>query len=142
MHGYVVTALAIAGVAAAGTAGLRSEATPGAPEKNAHEQQVPRLETFEVRSSEGESTCAVTRGGTDSAGRAVLKVDPSCAALLPGMEKAKYWLDKADGSVEFTADGVDAIITFAVADGVAFESLEPPLPVISLDASGPSGDAQ
>jgi len=91
-------------------------------------------ETFQLRSNEVTHTCAVTRGQELSAGRAELKVDPSCAAVLPGVEKAKYWVDKTDGSVAFTADGVDPIVTFAVADGVAYESLQPAQPVISLDA--------
>lgn len=135
MYRYFLMALALAGVATVGMTGFKS--LQPVPAADASDQvQTAGLETFELRSSEAATTCAVTRGDTDSGGRAALKVEASCAALLPGVEKAKIWLDNGDGSVAFTENGVDPIITFAVADGVAYESLEPALPVISLDASG------
>lgn len=96
--------------------------------------QVASAETYKLRSTQAAETCDVTRGDQLTGGRSRLSVDPSCAALLPGVEKAKYWVDKDDGSVAFTANGVDPIVTFAIADGVAYESLQPAQPVISLDA--------
>ena len=133
MYRYFLMALALAGVATVGMTGFRS-LQPVPPADASSQAQATGAETFELRSSEAATTCAVTRGDSVDGERATLKVEPACAALLPGVEKAKYWLDKADGSVAFTENGVDPIITFAVADGVAYESLEPALPVISLDA--------
>lgn len=97
-------------------------------------EQVASAETYVLRSTQATGTCDVVRGDALTGGRSRLSVDPSCASVMPGVEKAKYWVDKDDGSVAFTANGIDPIVTFAVADGVAYESLKPAQPVISLDA--------
>lgn len=96
--------------------------------------QVADAETYILRSTQATGTCDVVRGDPLTGGRSRLSVDPSCAAVMPGVEKAKYWVDKDDGSVAFTENGIDPIVTFAVADGVAYESLKPAQPVLSLDA--------
>lgn len=90
--------------------------------------------TFRMRAI-GDVSCAVTRGDQISEDRSELEVDASCAALLPGIERAKFWQEKPDGSVAFTEDGVDAIVSFSVADGVAYESFEPATPLLSLAAA-------
>ena len=129
--GAAVAVLAITGTAI--TLGVsrdgRDTAVPQVPT-----DQVASSETYKLRSTQAAATCAVTRGDALADGRSRLTVDPSCAALLPGVEKAKYWVDKGDGSVAFTENGVDPIVTFGIADGVAYESLQPAQPVISLDA--------
>lgn len=99
---------------------------------------MPQLAAFEgdvfrMRSA-GDISCAVTRGDPVSGDRSELEVEPSCAALLPGIERAKFWQENADGSVAFTEDGVEAIVSFSVGDGMAYESFEPATPLISLDA--------
>jgi len=104
--------------------------------------QAASVETYKLRSTQAAVTCDVTRGDQLTGGRSRLSVDPSCAALFPGLEKARYWVDKDDGSVAFTANGVDSIVTFGIADGVAYESLQPAQPVISLDDEGASAQAQ
>jgi hypothetical protein len=50
------------------------------------------------------------------------------------MARAKFWQEEADGSVIFSENGIDPIVTFAVGDGVAFESIQPHVPLISLAA--------
>ena len=102
---------------------------------------VASADTFQLRSTGAPGSCAVTRGDQLSNGKADLRVDPSCAAVLPGVEKAKFWVEKDDGSVAFTENGIDPIVTFAVADGVAYESLAPAQPVVSLDAEQRDAEA-
>lgn len=114
----------------------RVAAVPAVPD-----QRIASAETYKLRSTQATETCDVTRGDQLTGGRSRLSVDPSCAALLPGVEKAKFWVDKDDGSVAFTANGIDPIVTFAIADGVAYELLQPAQPVISLDAEGGGGEA-
>jgi hypothetical protein len=90
-------------------------------------------DVFRMRSA-GDASCAVTRGDPVSRNRSELEVEPACAALLPGIERAKFWQENADGSVAFTEDGAEPIVSFSVGDGVAYESFEPVTPLISLDA--------
>jgi hypothetical protein len=44
------------------------------------------------------------------------------------------WREREDGTVAFSANGSDPIVTFAVADGDGYESYAPALPLLSLAA--------
>jgi len=83
-----------------------------------------------------EGNCAVTRGASVSDGLSLLTVAPNCRRLLPGIERAKFWREKQDGTVAFSADGIDPIVTFSVADGDGYESYTPAMPLLSLAAAG------
>ena len=83
-----------------------------------------------------EAACAITRGASISDGLSLLMVAPNCRRLLPGIERAKYWREKQDGTVAFSANGTDPIVTFAVADGDGYESYAPAMPLLSLAAAG------
>lgn len=89
-----------------------------------------------------EAACAVSRGAEISDGLSLLTVAPKCRRLLPGIEQAKFWREQNDGTVAFSANGTDPIVTFAVADGNGYESYAPALPLLSLAATGDkkSGD--
>lgn len=91
-------------------------------------------ETFRLIANGDETSCAVTRHGPVSDGRSELVVEPDCMDIFPAMARAKFWQEAADGSVIFTENGTDPIVTFAVGDGVALESIEPQAPMISLAA--------
>jgi len=52
----------------------------------------------------------------------------------PGIERAKFWREQNDGTVAFSVNGVDPIVTFGVADGDGYESYAPALPLLSLAA--------
>ncbi len=123
--------LVAAGVISSGPGGERQAIAATAvamPQAGAFEDEIFRM------SSAGDISCAITRGDQVSADRLELEVEPSCAALLPGIEHAKYWQEQEDGSVVFTENGKDAIVSFSFGDGVAYESFEPSTPLISLDA--------
>lgn len=127
---YAFGAIGCAGAVAA-VLSASERLSPSAPQTP--DVQVTAAETYILRSTQATGTCDVVRGDALTGGRSRLSVDPSCASVMPGVEKAKYWVDRDDGSVAFTANGIDPIVTFAVADGVAYESLKPAQPVISLD---------
>ena len=89
-------------------------------------------EAYRLTASGSDDWCAVTRHGLMDGGRSELSLDPACSKILPAMARAKFWQEEADGSVIFTENGIDPIVIFAVGDGVAFESIEPRAPMISL----------
>lgn len=76
------------------------------------------------------------RGASVSDGLSLLSAAPNCHRLLPGLEQAKFWREQNDGTVAFSANGIDPIVTFAAADGDGYESYAPALPLLSLAADG------
>ncbi len=89
-------------------------------------------DSFELQSAGSRSACGVTRGREIGPGLAELDVEQNCDDVYPGIEKARFWQDRADGSVVFTATGADAILTFGVADGIAYESYLPATSLVTL----------
>ncbi|MCZ8543484.1 hypothetical protein OOJ09_04795 [Mesorhizobium qingshengii] len=83
-----------------------------------------------------EAVCPVSRGAAISDGLSLLTVASTCRRLLPGIERARFWREKQDGTVAFSANGIDPIVTFAVADGDGYESYAPATPLLSLAATG------
>ncbi|TPK89149.1 hypothetical protein FJ934_00765 [Mesorhizobium sp. B2-4-12] len=88
--------------------------------------------TYRLVANGDEGACAVTRGAPVSDGLSLLTVAPNCRRLLPGIEQAKFWREGQDGTVAFSANGIDPIVTFAVADGGGYESYAPTAPLLSL----------
>src|SRR5438445_3334948 len=95
------------------------------------EEAVPS-NTYKLVANGNEAACAVSRGATVSDGLSLLTVAPNCRRLLPGIERAKFWREGQDGTVAFSANGIDPIVTFAVADGDGYESYAPVTPLLSL----------
>ncbi|MER8482781.1 hypothetical protein [Mesorhizobium sp. M1322] len=81
-----------------------------------------------------EASCALKRGTEVSHGLSLLTVTANCRGVLPGIERAKFWREQDDGTVTFSANGIDPIVTFGVADGDGYESYAPTLPLLSLAA--------
>ncbi|MER9165952.1 hypothetical protein NKI12_01000 [Mesorhizobium australicum] len=92
--------------------------------------------TYRLVANGDEGACAITRGATVSDGLSLLTVAPNCRRLLPGLDRAKFWREQSDGTVAFSANGTDPIVTFAVADGDGYESYAPVLPLLSLAPGG------
>lgn len=82
-----------------------------------------------------EASCAVKRGAEISKGLSLLTVAANCRRVLPGIEHTKFWRELDDGTITFSANGIDPIVTFAVADGDGYESYTPALPLLSLAAT-------
>ncbi|MBZ9998083.1 hypothetical protein [Mesorhizobium sp. BH1-1-4] len=90
--------------------------------------------TYRLVANGDEGACAVKRGASISDGLSLLTVAPNCRRLLPGIEHAKFWREGQDGTVAFSVNGIDPIVTFAVADGDGYESYAPANPLLSLAA--------
>jgi hypothetical protein len=88
--------------------------------------------TYRLVANGDEAACAVSRGAEISDGLSLLTVAPTCRRLLPGIEQAKFWREQNDGTVAFSANGIDPIVTFIVADGDGYESYAPVTPLLSL----------
>jgi hypothetical protein len=129
---YGLVAIVLAGAAAALSVDKGvlvtqpSEATPVVREMSAGE-------TFLVRALGSDESCRV-RKAVMLGGVAELDVEPGCDDVLPGLSRARHWQERDDGSVVISVDGGKAIVSFAVADGVAYESFAPRSPLISLIA--------
>ena len=100
------------------------------------EARHPGESGFHLVANGTEAECVVSRGADISVGHsgtvARLVVAPECGRVLPGMDKAAFWMDREDGTVAFSADGRHDIVSFAVADGDGYESFRPRLPLIAL----------
>lgn len=92
-------------------------------------------EIYRLSSVDGGS-CLVAKASKMLGGAAVLNAEPECEALLPGIARARYWRERADGTVEFTGEAGDALAAFSVGDGVDYESFRPRSPLLSLSSNG------
>ncbi|MBZ9660524.1 hypothetical protein LB523_15835 [Mesorhizobium sp. ESP-6-4] len=90
---------------------------------------------YRLTANGDEAACAIHRGAKISEGLSLLSVAANCRKLMPGIEHAKFWREQADGSVAFSDDGVDPIVTFGVADGDGYESYAPAAPLLALSTS-------
>ena len=103
-------------------------------------EEVTPSNSYRLVANGDQGACAVTRGASISDGLSLLTVARTCRRLLPGIERAKFWHDQNDGTVAFSANGVDPIVTFAVADGDGYESYAPATPLLSLAGGRRTGD--
>lgn len=95
-------------------------------------EATPPNNSYRLVANADEGACVVKRGASISDGLSLLTVAPACRRLLPGIEQAKFWREQNDGTVAFSANGIDPIVTFSVADGDGYESYAPALPLLSL----------
>ena len=103
-------------------------------------KEVTPSNTYRLVANGNEGTCAVSRGAEISDRLSLLTVAPTCRRLMPGIERAKFWRDQNDGTVAFSANGIDPIVTFAAADGDGYESYAPATPLLSLAGERKAGD--
>jgi len=85
-------------------------------------------------SSADSTGCSLAAGHAPEGGPRPLRLAPGCVADNPGLAEARYWLDRHDGTVAFSGADGRIVAEFAAADGAAFESYSPPLPVMTLFA--------
>ncbi|WP_296736359.1 hypothetical protein [Mesorhizobium sp.] len=99
-------------------------------------REIATSSTYTLTANGDEAACAVRRGAEVADGLSRLTVSQNCRDLMPGIERVKFWREQADGSVAFSENGVDPIVTFGVADGDGYESYAPANPLLALAASG------
>lgn len=74
-----------------------------------------------------DETCAVELGDT-----AALTLDPKCSRLFQPLSEARFWQEQPNGDILLvTVDG-RTIAQFFQGDGVAYESVEPAAPLMTL----------
>ncbi|MGC3944244.1 MAG: hypothetical protein QM762_06955 [Chryseolinea sp.] len=91
-------------------------------------------EVFRLVANGDEAACSVRRGDRIADGLSALTLAPDCGRVLPGIERARFWWERDDGTIAFSADGIDPIVTFAIADGDGYDSYAPAAPLLSLAA--------
>ncbi|RWG43371.1 MAG: hypothetical protein EOQ62_24325 [Mesorhizobium sp.] len=106
----------------------------GSGEGRTADELTPSPDDYRLVANGDEASCAVKRGTEISHGLSLLTVTANCRRVLPGIERAKFWREQDDGTVTFSANGIDPIVTFGVADGDGYESYAPALPLLSLAA--------
>jgi hypothetical protein len=90
-------------------------------------------ERYRLVADGGHATCMVARGARLSGGLSELIVDAECSDVLPGIERARFWREREDGTVGFS-DGRTPVASFELGDGVAYESYAPVRPLLTLVA--------
>jgi hypothetical protein len=129
MRFHSIALLAGIGMAAAAVIGLRLNSSASAAP--VPEGPAP-VERFVLQASGDVPSCSVEKAEGQGPLTHVL-VATDCDVVLPGLSKLHYWSEKPDGTVELSADGGrTAAVVFAPSDGVAYESVEPRTPLMSL----------
>ncbi len=129
-------ALAAVGLlAGAGLLGENLDASLPSAEAAVIAAQTQERETYHLRRGGGSVSCIVARGADLSESLSELRVEPSCEKVMEGMATVKYWRESDDDTVIFSRDGADTLVTFALADGAAYETFAPAAPLLSLAVS-------
>jgi hypothetical protein len=92
------------------------------------------LEAYRLQFAGAEQACTVERGTIRADGSSTLLLDPECEKQYPRLAAARFWREKADGTVTFIKGDGSVVFEFGVSDGAAYESFEPGAPLISLTA--------
>lgn len=80
-------------------------------------------------------TCLVSKEKSAATAATELEIAGECLALLPRLAEVRYWRETDDGTVVFAGADGEALVEFFGADGVAYESLRPAAPFISMIAT-------
>ena len=90
-------------------------------------------ERYQLRSMD-DFSCEIVRGNAASDGVYPMRAGPECDRLLAGLSTARFWKER-DGLIVFGRNIADDLISFSVADGVAYESFRPASALISMTAA-------
>lgn len=89
---------------------------------------------FTVSNMQSRTACIISRGtATTHRSNGVIAGD-DCTEVWPGLAAVRNWTDNGDGTIALTDDRGETVLTLAVGDGVAYESLEPADASIALTA--------
>lgn len=86
---------------------------------------------FVLQAGGHDDGCVVATTPSDG-DRLRLGLSPGCGDLVPGLAGARWWLERADGTVAFATDAGRVVAEFSVADGAALESYAPRQPIMTL----------
>jgi len=94
----------------------------------------PTSRAYRLIANGGDTACTVTRGADLAGGLSELVVGAGCRVVLPGIERARFWRERKDGTVGFSENGADPLVSFEAGDGIDYESYAPVLPLLTLVA--------
>lgn len=89
---------------------------------------------FTVSNMQNRTACLISRGAMTTQRSSSVIAGVDCADVWPGLPQVRNWTDNGDGTIELTDSSGEQVLTLAVGDGVAFESLEPADASIALTA--------
>ncbi len=87
---------------------------------------------YSVANLSGGSACIVKRGEAVTARSRSFEAGSDCDEVWSGLAEASNWAEQSDGSVILSDGSGRAILTLAPADGVAYETLDPPNASLTL----------
>jgi hypothetical protein len=90
-------------------------------------------ERYHLRSVDNLS-CEVARSAAAADGVYTMRAGSECDRLLPGLSAARFWRERDGGLIVLGRNLADDLISFAVADGIAYESVRPASALISMTA--------
>ena len=76
--------------------------------------------------------CSLAAGDAPQGAPRPLRLASACLPDNPQLAGARWWLERADGTVALAAAAGRILAEFAAADGTAFESYYPRQPVMTL----------
>lgn len=88
-----------------------------------------------VTNVEAETACAVSRGEKLTNRSMRLTAARGCEQVWPGLSHVATWTENGDGTVVLSNAAGDAVLTLAEGDGMAYEAIDPPNAVITLNAA-------
>lgn len=90
---------------------------------------------FSVVNVEAEAACAVSRGEKLTNRSMRLAAAKGCEQVWPGLSHVATWTETGDGMVVLSDAAGDAVLTLSEGDGMAYEAIDPPNAVITLNAA-------
>ena len=109
------------------------EAEPGASRALAVSTTGER--EFTVSNMQSRTVCLISRGAMTTRRSSSVIAGEDCAAVWPGLARARNWTDNGDGTIQLTDSRGEQILSLGLGDGVAYESLEPSDALIALTAA-------
>lgn len=89
---------------------------------------------FTVSNMQSRTACIISRGTATTRRSSGVIAGDDCTEVWPGLAAVRNWTDNGDGTIDLTDDRGETVLTLAVGDGVAYESLEPADASIALTA--------
>ncbi len=80
----------------------------------------------------GAERCLVERAGDAAQGRFHLVLEPGCGEVDERLALVRFGRDEGDGLLSFLSEDGSSVVEFAVADGIAYESVRPEAPIFQL----------
>lgn len=127
----MIIAACVAGI---GLGAIASLAQTGEAEVSALDRMttgtIPSSERFSFYVNGQSAECALERFGDDL----MRAIGTQCRDLPHGLAEVTDWIEADDGAVTLAGADGSVLVKLAVSDGAAYESFDPPSPLVLLAA--------